>query len=57
MTFCKLGINPKSKTQDKCHPEECEKCGWEVQESLRRENLLKAQGLTKGKDGLWRLEG
>ena len=55
MTKCKLGINPKR--SKKCHPEECPRCGWEETEHCRRENLLKAQGLTKGKDGLWRLKG
>ena len=55
MTKCKLRINPKK--SKKCRPEECPRCGWEEAEHRRRENLLKAQGLTKGKDGLWRLEG
>lgn len=55
MTKCKLGIDPKR--SEKCRPEECPRCGWEETEHRRSENLLKAQGLTKGKDGLWRLKG
>ena len=57
MTRCKLGRDPNNRNQKKCRPEECKKCGWDETEHLRRQMLLQSYGLTKGKDGLWRLEG
>lgn len=57
MTRCKLGRDPKNRSQKKCRPEECKKCGWDETEHLRRQMILQSYGLTKGKDGLWRLEG
>ena len=57
MTKCKLKRNPKIRNKLGCAPEVCPRCGWEVSEAARREELLRKQGLTKGKDGLWRLKG
>lgn len=55
MTKCKLRIDPKR--SKKCRPEECPRCGWDETEHLRRQMILQSYGLTKGKDGLWRLKG
>lgn len=38
-----------------CNASMCAGCGWDVQEHSRRVNLAKKNGLTRQKNGLYRL--
>lgn len=38
-----------------CKGTQCKSCGWNAAERVRRERLLRKQGLTLGADGLLRL--
>ena len=48
-------MNTMCNVQDTICNRDCENCGHNLAEIKRRKNLLKQNGLKKGKNGLWRL--
>ena len=44
------------RNESKCDPQKCRTCGWNAQVDFDLRQYRKQHGLTKGKDGLWRLK-